>query len=277
MRTLRYQSRGQEVYLLEEILQKLDYGTLTLVNTYFDLETLSAVKDFQAKNNLVVDGIVGPKTWSVLLQKQQSFFSQNDKFLSEDDLKNFANEYGLELAAVKAVNEIESTGRGFLIDGRPKILFEGHIFWKELKKRGVNPENYRNGKTANILYSSWTKKYYKGGSGEYHRLDEAAGLSEDPRFREAALSSVSWGAFQIMGFHATTLGYPTVEYFVSDMYEHERKHLKAFGLFLQKNQLIQALKDKNWAKFARGYNGTGYKKNKYDEKLAKAFQKYQKY
>ncbi|MFV0410244.1 MAG: peptidoglycan-binding protein, partial [Paracoccus sp. (in: a-proteobacteria)] len=131
MRTLRYQSRGQEVYLLEEILQKFGYPTIA--NTYFDLETLLAVKDFQTKNNLVVDGVVGPKTWAVLLQKQQALFAQNDKFLSEDDLKDFAHQYDLELATIKAVNEIESTGRGFLIDGRPKILFEGHVFWKQLQ------------------------------------------------------------------------------------------------------------------------------------------------
>ncbi len=59
------------------------------------------------------------------------------------------------------------------------------------------------------------------------------------------------------------------------MYENERKHLKAFGLFLKNNNLIEALQEKNWAKFAQGYNGLGYKQNKYDEKLAKAYQKYQ--
>jgi hypothetical protein len=34
------------------------------------------------------------------------------------------------------------------------------------------------------------------------------------------------------------------------------------------------LENLDWAKFARGYNGAGYKQNKYDEKLAAAYKKY---
>ena len=57
MKTLRYRSRGQEVYFLEELLQKLGYEVY--VSTYFGLDTNNAVKDFQQKNNLVVDGTAG--------------------------------------------------------------------------------------------------------------------------------------------------------------------------------------------------------------------------
>lgn len=276
MRTIRYKSRGKDVFLLEEILNKLGYK-LNFINEYFDLQTHKAVLDFQNKNQLVVDGIVGPKTWTILLQKEQELFDLSDKYLSEEDLIAFAENYKLELAVVKAVNEVESTGRGFLIDGRPKILFEGHIFWKQLKKKGVSPSKYVNDYTKNVLYKTWTKKYYKGGSNEYSRLDKASGMSDNKIFRESALSSASWGAFQIMGFHAKDLGYPSVEYFVSDMYEHEREHLKAFGKFSEKNQLIKYLHKKDWAKFAKGYNGSGFKVNQYDVRLAKAYERYKNF
>ncbi len=277
MKTIRYRSRGQEVHMLEEILVKLGYDVY--VSTYFGKDTHEAVMDFQLKNKLVVDGIVGLKTWSKLIESEQQLIVFNDKLLSEQDLKDFATQLDLELAAVKAVNEVESSGKGFLVHGRPRILFEGHIFWRELKKRGVNPEEFVTTRTKDVLYSRWTKTHYKGGAGEYTRLEKAAGMSDDAAFHEAAYASASWGAFQIMGFHYEFLGYASVDHFVSEMYEHEREHLKAFGKFIERTNfrnkpLLQWLKEQNWAKFAEGYNGSGYRSNRYDEKLKKAYDRY---
>jgi hypothetical protein len=36
----------------------------------------------------------------------------------------------------------------------------------------------------------------------------------------------------------------------------------------------KALQDRDWAAFAKAYNGKGYAKNKYDEKLAAAYKKF---
>ncbi|MCT8339878.1 N-acetylmuramidase family protein [Flavobacteriaceae bacterium TK19130] len=272
MKTLKYRSRGNEVFMLEEILVNLGFDVY--ISNYFGTDTRAAVIAFQQQNSLVVDGIVGPKTWSKLIEKNASITQFNDKFLSEADLQEFADSFDLELAAVKAVNEIESNGKGFLLDGRPRILFEGHVFWQELKNRGVNPLNFKNEHSKNVLYKSWTKKYYEGGEQEYDRLEKAAGLSDDDRVHDAAYCSASWGAFQIMGFHYADLDYPNIDSFVSDMYTHEKSHLKAFGLFCKANGLLQYIRNKNWAKFAKGYNGSGYKENKYDSKLKAAYEKY---
>lgn len=38
--------------------------------------------------------------------------------------------------------------------------------------------------------------------------------------------------------------------------------------------MLPALQAKDWAEFARRYNGPAYKENRYDEKLAKAYQKF---
>ena len=272
MKTLRYRSQGQEVYFLEEILNKLGYPVF--VSNYFGRDTDQAIKDFQYKNDLVVDGIVGLKTWSKLLALQNNLFEGNSKLLSEQDLLNFANQYQLELAVVKAVNEIESNGKGFLVGDKPRILFEGHVFWRQLESRGINPDEYVNSSIENVLYKKWTRKFYKGGLGEYDRMNNAAALNNDPRFKDAALASASWGMFQIMGYHYKSLGYSSVTNFVDKMYQHEYEHLLAFGKFLEVNNLLDHLHTKNWAAFARGYNGPGYAQNKYDIKLAKAYLKY---
>ncbi|MDX1462576.1 MAG: N-acetylmuramidase family protein [Marinirhabdus sp.] len=272
MKTLRYRSNGPDVYMLEELLVQLGYDVH--ISTYFGKDTHDAVLDFQKKNALVIDGIVGLKTWSKLIAKKENLTKFNKKFLSEQNLIDFSEKFEVPLAAVKAVNEVESSGKGFLLDGRPRILFEGHVFWRQLKKRGIDPEPLQNEYTKNVLYKSWTKKYYEGGEQEYDRIEKAAGMSDIDAVHDAAYASASYGAFQIMGFHFSILGYPNVDSFVADMYTHESAHLDAFGEFCRANNLIRHMQQQNWTKFALGYNGPQQAKNNYDGKLKKAFEKY---
>src|SRR5574344_464800 len=142
MRTLRYYTKSPEVKTLCEMLYKLGYEVK--ISDSFTREVDEAVKQFQKDHSLVVDGIAGPKTWQKLYELSPEIISQNDKLLSESDLVEFARNFGLELAVVKAVNEVESGGKGFLMNGKPIILFEGHVFFRELEKRGINPRQYMN-------------------------------------------------------------------------------------------------------------------------------------
>ncbi len=272
MQYIKIRSRGSAVAFLQELLVKLGYQIP--VTSYFGTMTENAVKDFQAKNRLVIDGEVGVKTWTVLLDKTRPGDSIGDKFLEEKDLIDFAEKHEVELAAVKAVNEVESSGKGFFVDGRPKILFEGHIFWRQLKERGIDPANLSNPSNESVLYKSFTRKHYLGGTNEYLRMEKAASISNDPRVKEAALASASWGSYQIMGFHALKLGYDSVQSFVDEMYIHESRQLDAFGRYISVFGCLTHLKNKDWARFAKCYNGPAYAQNKYDIKMANAYRKY---
>lgn len=194
--------------------------------------------------------------------------TERNKFLTDDDIRNFALEWQLEEAAVRSVVKVESSGKGFLKDGRPKILFEGHVFWRQLKASGQDPEGHA-AQNPDILYPRWTKIHYQGGKGEYDRLERAQLIHES-----AALSSASWGMFQVMGYHYKNLDYASVQEFVEKQSASEYEHLEAFGRFVRHFKLIDALRNKEWAVFARGYNGKGYKKNQYDVKLEKYYQLY---
>ncbi|MCG9972575.1 N-acetylmuramidase domain-containing protein [Christiangramia crocea] len=273
MQTLRYRSNNNAVYQLKEIL--IDQGYNLQVSNYFDKDTDEAVKNFQKKNDLVVDGIVGSKTWAVLLSKGPELSRNIDKLLSEKDLIDVAQELGVELPAIKAVNEVESSGAGFLLNGWCKILFEGHIFWRQLHSKGYNPEDFLKEGVEEILHKDWYRdgRYYQGGMKEHYRLQKAAALSMDKEVSDAAHEACSWGSYQIMGFHAIPLGYSSVEHFVSHMNQHEREHLHAFSRFIQKNNLVTHLKSKDWRKFARGYNGSG-NVDVYSRKLETAYEKY---
>lgn len=60
--TLKFGSRGGNVTYLQQRLTAKGYGVGN-IDGIFGVKTLEAVKAFQAENNLVVDGIVGRKTW----------------------------------------------------------------------------------------------------------------------------------------------------------------------------------------------------------------------
>ncbi len=184
------------------------------------------------------------------------------KTLEDHDFETAAYLLDCDVAAIKAVAEIESRGNGFLDDGRAKILFEGHIFYKYTKGA------YKDTHPA-ICYSPWTKQYYLGGAREYDRLAEAEALDQT-----AARMSASYGKFQVMGFNFAICGFTNVDDFYDAMQQDEKAQLDAFCQYLIHNRLNEALRAHDWASFAKGYNGPEYWKNKYDTLLARACDKY---
>jgi hypothetical protein len=177
--------------------------------------------------------------------------------LDDAAIADAASKLGCEVAAVRAVIDVESRG-GFLPDGRPKILFERHYFSRLTKgKFDTSHPDISNGKWGG---------YGAGGAHQYDRLNEAIALD-----RDAALRSASWGLFQIMGDHCDSLGFADVEAFVAAMVSGEAAQLDAFVTFVKTNKLADELIRHDWAGFARGYNGPAYRENRYDQKLAAAY------
>jgi hypothetical protein len=187
--------------------------------------------------------------------------------LTTRDFETAAKRLRCEVAAIRAVAEVESRGEGFYSDGFPVILFERHIFYKycDRARRAV-----------------WTRQHPTicnpkaggyGAAGQNQRNKFNLAFSLDPI---AAMKSCSWGKFQIMGFNHEICGFETVGAFVDAMKESEGNHLMAFVEFVKSVGLAEELRSKDWARFARGYNGAGYKKNRYDEKMATFYAKFSK-
>lgn len=194
----------------------------------------------------------------------------DEPLLVPDDYIDAAQYLEVEPAAIHAVDDVESSGSGFLPDGKIKILFEGHIFHRYTKGKFSNDHS-----NADISYPTWTTKYYtKGnsqqrGDGELDRLSRAAKLD-----KRAALMSASYGRFQVMGFNFAICGYQDVETFFNEMQDDETKHLEAFIGYVEHANLVKPLQNLNWAAFAKGYNGPMYIKNAYDTKLKAAYEKW---
>lgn len=198
--------------------------------------------------------------------------------ITQEQFKIAADIIGCEPATIKAVYEVEAAGRGYLLDGRVKILFEGHRFWKQLIKVGVNPSAFikTHSEYKLVLYQSWTKINYVGGVREWNRMSSAIEVCKIMNLSpELALLSASYGSFQIMGENFAACGYLSAQDMISNYnMGGEAEQLNSFIRFVKKNHLDDELISKNWDAFAKGYNGTAYRLNNYHKKLYIAYLKY---
>lgn len=180
--------------------------------------------------------------------------------LNDGDVRIIAGYLGCEIAVVRAVLQIEAAGKGFDGKGRPKMLFEPHVFWREL---GPGAKRDRAAKEG-LAYAKWKSGAYPSDS--YPRLRAACAID-----RDAALRSASWNIGQVMGFNHKAAGFDTVAAFVEAMKHSEGAGLYAMARFIVSKGLARHLRAKNWSSFAKGYNGSGYAKHGYHTKLANAY------
>ncbi len=184
------------------------------------------------------------------------------------EITDTARKLGIEPAALLAVAEVESNGQAFaLVDGRrePLIRFEGHYFDRRLdeEKRAVAREMGLAAPVAGAIANPPTQ------AERWTMLQQAMAIDAG-----AAQESVSWGIGQVMGAHWAWLGYPSVEAFVAEARKSVAGQARLMALYIEKAGLAEALRTHDWEAFARGYNGPGYKKFAYDEKIASAYDRY---
>lgn len=270
-------SENRIAFLKDSLIRRGDNGPSVvnlqklLLNAGYDLgkggadgdfgpTTERVVRAFQKATGLVDDGIAGPKTLATLRDRKQSA-----KYLSQADVIAAAKDLGIGISSMLAVNEVESKGTGFLSDGRPVILFERHIMFRELRDYGIDPHRAMAHSPGLV---NTKPGGYLGGEKEWQRLENAKRIS-----KEAALESCSWGAFQIMGFHWNLLGFDSIVDYVAYNHISEANQLDCFVRFVKSQKTMhRALQEQNWKRFAELYNGKAHKS--YDVKLASAEARY---
>ena len=77
-----------------------------------------------------------------------------------------------------------------------------------------------------------------------------------------------------MGFNCARAGYKSCVKMVQAMLRSEDHQLACMVGFLKANGLAEKLVKKDWAGFARMYNGPSYWQNRYDVKLAEQFERF---
>lgn len=205
---------------------------------------------------LVIDGHPGRLTREAILTV---FTNDRAPAVTGEDITALARRLGCSEKQLRAVSKVESGGAGFDVHGRPKILFERHLFHRMTDGKW-SPASFSQPKGGGYSESSWTKLAY------------AACKDAD-----AAFAACSWGKFQVLGMHWSALGYPSPIEMAYTAVTGEAAHYEMLARFIEANGLkdeLQSLStnaDDNRA-FARKYNGPAYERFSYHTKLARAMQ-----
>jgi uncharacterized protein (TIGR02594 family) len=267
------------------------------VDGIFGIQTRDALIDFQRSRKLPLSGIADPGTWYFLRGEAADVTPSSTNMqtsrppLSDDDIDREierikgATRREIEWAAVQAVLRVESSGRGFA-GGRPLVRLEGHKLWSFAKQLEIDPAAWVE-EGAGLLHPQRTNTHNRKGFAEWQRLEKARQLCEkmftvkqvpsNNKFGVVAGSdladiSASWGMFQIMGFNWQLCRQANLAAFRTMMEASEAAQLSIFFEFLiGRTGALEALATKNWATFAELYNGTKFRENRYDTKLAQAY------
>ncbi len=184
---------------------------------------------------------------------------------TQAEIRTIAGQFGIEASALLAIAEVESGGQAFaVVDGRaePLIRFEGHYFDQRLSeadKRRARAEGLASPVAGDIANPP-------GQAARWRLVGRAAAIDV-----QAAYESVSWGLGQVMGAHWAWLGFADVEALVAEAREGPGGQTRLMARYIDKAGLKPAIGQRDWAAFARGYNGPGYKRNAYDRKIAQAY------
>lgn len=211
--------------------------------------------------DIKADGKPGPATRAAT---KAVFVNTSASAVTEADIVAFADKLGCTVQQIKAVAKVESGGGPFDKQGRPKMLFERHLFHKFTGGAyGITP--YSNPRSGGYNEDRWEK------------LAQAA-----CKDAHAAFAATSWGEFQVLGAHARgqyrgflNLGYSsplTMAYCAvkgeAEHYEMLLRYITAAGL---RPALAKLSKNPDDCRaFAEGYNGPKFEDYNYHRELARA-------
>ncbi len=187
--------------------------------------------------------------------------------LTDDDYREVAERLGVEVAAIKAVVDIEA-GRaheGFFLPGKPIINFDISMFRRFAGKRGIALSKYTR-THSEVFARPNARKHGSTQAAQHVRLAKAMTIDE-----ATAIEGTFWGMFQLGGFNWKKCGCENMKEFVEKMSSSERAQLDLFAEFITNTGLLKHLKAKNWSAFARGYNGPSYAARGYHTRMASAY------
>jgi len=212
--------------------------------------------------------VFGPDTIHVSFITPKS--DNNTDRLTKRDYDEVAGMLGIEAAAVKAIVEIETgrTNKGFYSPGKPIINFDLAVYRRAAARRGINLGKYTTSHSV-IFNSPDIARYGSQQKAQQARLDAAMQIDSI-----SAIEGTFWGLFQIGGFNWKLCSARSHTEFIERMSRSERDQLELFAEFIRNSGLLKALKVKDWATFARGYNGAGYARHGYHTRLDASYRKY---
>lgn len=192
--------------------------------------------------------------------------SEADRYtrLTEDDFRRVANELQVEIPAIKAVVRIEAgeAMEGFWAPGVPVVNYDKSM-WASCRKKVTSQQKApSSAKIPGGLKSDFARRAWQ-------KLINARKINE-----QQANMSTFWGMFQIGGFNYKLCGCETIDEFVKLMSYSELEQLELFAALIENCGMVGYLRKKDWAGFARRYNGPSYARRGYHTRMAAAYKQY---
>lgn len=190
--------------------------------------------------------------------------------LTEADYEAVAEELGVEVAAIKAVVDIEAgvEHKGFWKPGKPIVNFSVKMYRKLAPRRGISLKKVQ--KRHPELFEKPNVKKYGSSQAAYRACIEVAARIDSV----SAYESTFWGMFQIGGFNWQKCEASGLGEFVELMSRSERDQLELFARFIKNSGMLQDLKKKDWLRFALKYNGSEARSRGYHKRLAAAYRRH---
>ena len=182
-------------------------------------------------------------------------------------VKRIADEIRVDPKVVWAIISIESVGDFEIGDGKIRILLERHqVFKHAFKFYGLNEAR------AMWMRCPGVCNPRAGGYGKYR--DQYRRLASAVRCcgAEVAHLGTSFGAFQIMGFNHAVCGYDSAVAMSDDFHarpvDAQVEGFIKFCVAYKNGKLIKAMRDVDYQRIARIYNGRLFARNRYAKRLA---------
>lgn len=182
--------------------------------------------------------------------------------LTEADFRKVAEELDVELAVIMTVVRIEAGIKmeGFWAPGVPVVNFDRAMYNKSRPPRNVKASN--------------SEQVPAGIKSAYGRKEWSQLIAARKQNLDKANMGTFWGMFQIGGFNYKQCGCQTVQEFVDRMSYSEFEQLELFANFVRNSGMLTSLQQKNWAAFARKYNGASYARRGYHTRMAAEYRKF---
>jgi hypothetical protein len=242
--------------MLSQLQSKLSEAPAADVTKFTEAiaDLLGTGTNMQANDVIDLEGLSG------LDRVMASIYNLRGQLIEEQ-----ARNLGVPTHAAAGIIKVESGGATFGdTTDRTIIRFENHVFWNEWGRHNAadfnahfdfdrTPRNgFRQHRFRESTIGAWEASH-QSQEQEWRIIEFAAGLSGN----EPAYRSASWGAGQIMGFNARTVGYSSAEDMAAAFNRAERPQVTGIFEYIRANHLAPAILRGDYLTVARGYNGPG--------------------
>ena len=268
---IKYGSQGSDVKELQKLLNQNGYSLDE--DGIFGSKTQSAVRDYQTKNNLTVDGIVGDNTWGALTSGTSSNNAKNN---TQNNTKNSSSGFSYDNFSYDDYAESDTVQQAHAAlqsqiaakPGEYQSTWQGQI--NDIIDRILNREEFSYDVNSDALYQQYKE--------QYSQLGKLA--MQDTMGQAAAMTGGYGNSYASSAGNQAYQGYLSqLNEVVPELYAMARDQYNQEGDELYNNySLLADQENQDYSRYQDEYNKwlteRDYLANRYDSERSYDYSKY---